>query len=89
MFGEFRYFVWVLAFFLAIATLGTEYVKPITGGGDKLLFLKGKVPEHITLPWKRKKKISNLVVIVIQLPLPMASFHKASWKKRQLLPMMD
>ena len=28
-----------LAFFLTIATLGTEYVKPITGGGDKLLFL--------------------------------------------------
>lgn len=45
-----------LAFFLAIATLGTEYVKPITGGGDKLLFLKGKVPEHITLPLEKKEE---------------------------------
>ena len=53
---KFRYFVWVLAFFLAIATLGTEYVKPITGGGDKLLFLKGKVPEHITLPLEKKEE---------------------------------
>ncbi|EDK47411.1 protein SNQ2 [Lodderomyces elongisporus NRRL YB-4239] len=36
-----------LAFFLAITSLGTEYIKPITGGGDKLLYLKGKVPRHV------------------------------------------
>ncbi|CAK9439978.1 uncharacterized protein LODBEIA_P40780 [Lodderomyces beijingensis] len=36
-----------LAFFLAITSLGTEYIKPITGGGDKLLYLRGKVPHTI------------------------------------------
>ncbi|CAK9439979.1 uncharacterized protein LODBEIA_P40790 [Lodderomyces beijingensis] len=36
-----------LAFFLAITSLGTEYIKPITGGGDKLLYLRGKVPYTI------------------------------------------
>ncbi|KAI5963215.1 SNQ2 [Candida pseudojiufengensis] len=38
-----------LAFFLAITCLGTEYVKPISGGGDKLLFLRGKIPHKIVL----------------------------------------
>ncbi|RLV96492.1 Protein SNQ2 [Spathaspora sp. JA1] len=36
-----------LFFFLAIICLGTEYVKPISGGGDKLLYLSGKVPDHL------------------------------------------
>ncbi|EGW30589.1 ATP dependent transporter multidrug resistance [Spathaspora passalidarum NRRL Y-27907] len=36
-----------LFFFLAINALGTEYVKPISGGGDKLLYLRGKVPDHL------------------------------------------
>ncbi|KAK6888392.1 ABC multidrug transporter SNQ2 [Candida tropicalis] len=43
-----------LAFFLTINALGTEYIKPITGGGDKLLFLKGKVPDHVTLPSEKQ-----------------------------------
>ncbi|WLF81865.1 ATP-binding cassette transporter snq2 [Lodderomyces elongisporus] len=42
-----------LAFFLAITSLGTEYIKPITGGGDKLLFLRGKVPDKIILAAKK------------------------------------
>ncbi|KAL6453447.1 SNQ2 ABC multidrug transporter SNQ2 [Candida maltosa Xu316] len=43
-----------LAFFQAINTLGTEFVKPITGGGDKLLYLKGKVPKHVALPTEKQ-----------------------------------
>ncbi|KAI3403095.2 SNQ2 [Candida oxycetoniae] len=44
-----------LAFFLAITSLGTEYIKPITGGGDKLLFLKGKIPDHVVLSKEKKE----------------------------------
>ncbi|KAI5963216.1 uncharacterized protein KGF55_003008 [Candida pseudojiufengensis] len=38
-----------LAFFLTITCLGTEYIKPISGGGDSLLFLRGKVPNRVVL----------------------------------------
>ncbi|CAI5760584.1 unnamed protein product [Candida verbasci] len=44
-----------LAFFLTINALGTECIKPISGGGDKLLYLKGKVPEHIMLSSEKKE----------------------------------
>ena len=43
-----------LAFFLAVNCLGTEFIKPIVGGGDKLLFLRGKVPDHVTLPSEKE-----------------------------------
>lgn len=39
-----------LVLFLTINCLGTEFVRPVSGGGDKLLFLKGKVPDHIVKP---------------------------------------
>ncbi|ABN65742.1 ATP dependent transporter multidrug resistance (SNQ2), partial [Scheffersomyces stipitis CBS 6054] len=42
-----------LIFFVTVTALGTEFVRPITGGGDRLLFLKGKVPDHIVLPQDR------------------------------------
>lgn len=43
-----------MAFFLAINALGTEYIKPITGGGDKLLYLRGKIPNKIALPAEKQ-----------------------------------
>ncbi|KAK6464612.1 ABC-2 type transporter-domain-containing protein [Scheffersomyces coipomensis] len=35
-----------LIFFIFINALGTEYIRPISGGGDRLLYLRGKVPEQ-------------------------------------------
>lgn len=43
-----------LVFFNIINMLGMEYVKPIAGGGDRLLFLEGKVPSSVVLPSDRK-----------------------------------
>lgn len=37
-------------FFTCINALGVEYVKPVVGGGDKLIFLRGKTPDTILLP---------------------------------------
>ncbi|KAK6202856.1 ABC-2 type transporter-domain-containing protein [Scheffersomyces amazonensis] len=37
-----------LIFFVFVNALGSELVKPITGGGDRLLYIKGKVPQHLT-----------------------------------------
>ncbi|RCK66698.1 Protein SNQ2 [Candida viswanathii] len=51
---NFAILIGFLAFFLTVNALGTEYIKPITGGGDKLLFLKGKVPDHIAIPTEKR-----------------------------------
>ncbi|KAK6457757.1 ABC-2 type transporter-domain-containing protein [Scheffersomyces xylosifermentans] len=39
-----------LVFFVSMTALGTEFIRPISGGGDRLLFLKGKVPDTIVMP---------------------------------------
>ncbi|CUM67414.1 uncharacterized protein PRCAT00005108001 [Priceomyces carsonii] len=39
-----------LVFFNFVKALGMELVKPISGGGDKLLFLRGPVPSNVVLP---------------------------------------
>ncbi|KAK6881967.1 ABC multidrug transporter SNQ2 [Candida tropicalis] len=51
---NFAILVEFLAFFLAVNALGTEFIKPITGGGDKLLYLRGKVPDHVALPEEKQ-----------------------------------
>lgn len=43
-----------LVLFNIVNMLGMEYVKPISGGGDRLLFLEGKVPDSVVLPADRK-----------------------------------
>lgn len=40
----------LLIFFIFLTALGFEVVRPITGGGDRLFFLRGKVPANIVLP---------------------------------------
>lgn len=37
-------------FFTGIKALGVEFVRPISGGGDRLLFLRGRVPDSVILP---------------------------------------
>ncbi|KAK7677292.1 hypothetical protein QCA50_019718 [Cerrena zonata] len=39
-----------LAFFLFINAVGVEYIRPISGGGDRLIYLRGKVPDTVVLP---------------------------------------
>lgn len=34
-------------FFLAVNALATEYLRPVAGGGDVLLFKRGSMPEHL------------------------------------------
>lgn len=39
-----------LVFFTCVKALGVEFIRPISGGGDRLMFLRGKVPDSIVLP---------------------------------------
>ncbi|KAK6197339.1 ABC-2 type transporter-domain-containing protein [Scheffersomyces amazonensis] len=36
-----------LLFFLFVNACGSEFIKPIIGGGDRLLYLRGKVPQNL------------------------------------------
>ncbi|CAH2351739.1 protein Snq2p [[Candida] railenensis] len=37
-------------FFTIINAIGCEIIKPVVGGGDKLIYLKGKIPDSVLLP---------------------------------------
>lgn len=41
-------------FFVTVNALGVEFVRPISGGGDKLIFLRGKVPDTVVLPHEKE-----------------------------------
>lgn len=43
-----------IAFNVFVTCAGIEFLKPIKGGTDRLIFLRGKVPEAVVLPEEKK-----------------------------------
>uniref|UniRef100_A0A0L0P8N6 Atp dependent transporter multidrug resistance n=1 Tax=Candidozyma auris TaxID=498019 RepID=A0A0L0P8N6_CANAR len=44
-----------IVFFIVVAAIGFEVVRPVSGGVDRLFFLRGKKPEHILTPEEKAK----------------------------------
>lgn len=44
-----------LVFFTCVKALGVEYIRPISGGGDRLVFLRGRVPDTIIMPEEKNQ----------------------------------
>lgn len=42
-----------ILFFIAVSALGFEVVRPVSGGIDRLFFLRGKAPANIVMPHER------------------------------------
>ncbi|CAK7892680.1 protein Snq2p [[Candida] anglica] len=46
-------------FFVIINAIAVEFVRPVIGGGDRLIFLRGKVPDTIVLPEEKPSSSSS------------------------------